>query len=88
MTEKKPKDKAVKRAVPKKRAASAKAAEKGSAAGKRVRGSIYGPRKTISLRLEEVEHAAVMKYCDEAKLVANTYILDLIRADLRKKKLL
>ena len=55
-------------------------------ATKRERRSIYGDRKQFSLRLEPELRARLMDLCDELKVPANTYIINLIEADLKKRR--
>ncbi|MES7472752.1 hypothetical protein U6K92_12530 [Cutibacterium acnes] len=63
------------------------AEKKGEGGGsKRIRSHIYGERRTVSLRMEPDLHQRMMALCDELSLPANTYIIGLIEADLKKRK--
>ena len=53
---------------------------------KRRRARIYADRRTVSLRLEPELHKNMMDLCDLLQTPANTYISDLIKADLKKRK--
>lgn len=52
----------------------------------RIRGKIYSDRVTVSLRLQQDLHARLMACCDELATPANSYIISLIEADLKKRK--
>jgi predicted HicB family RNase H-like nuclease len=52
---------------------------------RRKRGKIYSDRVTFSLRLMPALHTALMNYCDEYELTANTFICDLINSELIRK---
>ncbi|RKW46202.1 MAG: toxin-antitoxin system HicB family antitoxin [Lautropia sp.] len=51
----------------------------------RGRPRIYSERKAISLRLPESVHQRMTILCDELEIPFNTYITDLIKADLKKR---
>ena len=51
----------------------------------RRRTRIYADRLTVSLRIEPDMHRRMMELCIELKCPANTYLLSLIEADLRKR---
>lgn len=53
---------------------------------RRIRGKIYSDRTTVSLRLEKHLHTRLLECCDELAKPANTYITELIEADLKKRK--
>lgn len=53
---------------------------------RRIRGKIYSDRTTVSLRLEKGLHTRLLECCDELATPANTYITNLIEADLKKRK--
>ncbi|CAJ0903086.1 hypothetical protein R20233_04884 [Ralstonia sp. LMG 32965] len=53
---------------------------------KRRRTRIYADRRTVSLRMDPELHERMMDLCDELKTPANTYLLGLIEADLKKRK--
>jgi hypothetical protein len=58
----------------------------GAPPGRRRRTRQYGTRRTVSLRMDEDMHKRMMDLCDELKIPANTYTLQLIESDLRKRK--
>ena len=51
----------------------------------RGRPRIYSDRKAISLRLSEPVHQRMTILCDELEIPFNTYITELIKADLKKR---
>ena len=53
---------------------------------KRLRAQIYGDRRTVSLRIDPLLHQSMMALCDELALPANTYVISLIEADLKKRR--
>lgn len=53
---------------------------------KRRRTHIYGDRRTVSLRMEPALHERMMELCDELATPANTYLIGLIEADLKKRR--
>ncbi len=52
---------------------------------KRLRTHIYGERVTVSLRMDPLLHERMMDLCDELATPANTYVVGLIEADLKKR---
>lgn len=54
--------------------------------GKRIRSHIYGKRQTVSVRMDPDLHQRMMGLCDDLAVPANTYIIGLIEADLKKRK--
>ena len=53
---------------------------------KRRRGSIYKDRQVVSLRLPEGLHADLLAFADEQQVVLNTYIIELVEADLAERR--
>lgn len=49
---------------------------------RRGRRRIYAQRRVVSLRLSPELHERMMVLCDELEIPFNTYVLDLIKADL------
>lgn len=52
----------------------------------RRRGPIFKQRRIVSLRLEDDLHQEMMALCDELRTPANTYLTDLVKADLKKRQ--
>lgn len=57
-----------------------------SQGGKRVRSRIYGERHNVSLRMSPDLRNRIMVLCDELNIPANTYIVGLVEADLKRRK--
>lgn len=55
------------------------------AGGRRGRRKIYPQRRVVSLRLSPDLHERMMVLCDELEIPFNTYVLDLIKADLARR---
>lgn len=53
---------------------------------RRARTATYGKRVTVSLRLPIDLHAALMKLAFKLGLPANAYLLNLVEADLNRRK--
>lgn len=53
---------------------------------RRARTPIYGKRVTVSLRLPVDLHAALMKLAFKLGIPANAYLLNLVEADLYRRK--
>jgi hypothetical protein len=53
---------------------------------RRIRGKIYKPRVTVTLRLDPDLHIRLMELCDEQSISANGYMTSLIETDLKKRK--
>lgn len=56
------------------------------AKARRARTPTYGKRVTVSLRLPVDLHAALMKLAFKLGLPANAYLLNLVEADLYRRK--
>jgi predicted HicB family RNase H-like nuclease len=54
--------------------------------GRRRRARIFGERITVSVRMDPSLHERLMDLCDIMKIPANTYIVNLIEADIKKRK--
>lgn len=52
---------------------------------RRGRTKIFAERKTVSLRLPDEVHQRMTRLCDDLQIPFNTYISDLIKADLKKR---
>lgn len=53
--------------------------------GRRGRRKIYAQRRVVSLRLSPELHERMMVLCDELEIPFNTYLIDLIKADLARR---
>lgn len=52
----------------------------------RIRGPIHGKRRLVTVRMEPELHERMMGLCDDLHIAANTYIINLIEDNLRRRK--
>lgn len=55
-----------------------------NASGTRKRGPTYEDRVPVTLRVDRDQHAAIAQVAKQARKPLNTYICDLIEADLKR----